>query len=715
MNILPREVDFPALVNFNPAGIVLTDPIQSDNPVVFINDAFTAITGYSFDDVVGKNCRFLQGERTDQTSVAKIRDAVATGARITVELLNYRKNGEEFWNELVMGPSIDAEGNIVGFVGVLNDVTGRRQLEFEKTELEARLASIIENMPGYIFQRTVDPDDVVEMTYYSPYFANMLGLETGQEVRGEDIWQRIHPDDTASARESIARSARELSDLSLEFRLRTQQDGYRWIRTYSRPRRLESGKMVWDGVGIDVTAQRMAEDRLSYLAYHDPLTGMPNRLLFDASLEKALNVDHRDVALFVVDLDGFQEVNDTVGAQAGDSVLRAVSKRVASFAERRGGYAARIGGDEFAAFFDCYPGDDFADDAGALCRDLMQPLQFEDREFLIEACVGVATFSSPAGKAQKDKGAVELMKRANIALHEAKRAGRGVHRVYSSTADDRHRNQTILRQSLRQAIGQDQFRLHYHPLVDLASSQIVGAEALIRWSHPTLGMQRPDIFIPLAEQTGLIVPIGAWVMREAMRQAEAWAGRGAKVPRIAINVSGVQLLEPGFLAAVENALALTGASASQFEIELTEGFMIEATPVVLNVLGALKSMGFTLAVDDFGTGYSSFRHLRDFPVDKLKIDQTFVRQMVVDSSDASIIRAIIALGASLQIDVVAEGIETIAQRNFLRDEGCKVGQGYLFSLPLAAEDFGYLLDRGATLPMAPTSESASGKRGKAKP
>ena len=691
-------------MRFSPAGTILTDAKQHDNPVVFVNAAFTAITGYSADDVMGKNCRFLQGPETNRESVAKMRKAIATGERLTLELLNYRKNGDEFWSELTIGPETDADGEVVGFVGIIHDVTARRRSEAKSRELEARLTAIMENMPGYVFQRTLKSDGAVDLTYFSPYFANMLGITGNRQGAGDDLWARIHPDDRDSMYRSIERSAADLSDLSVDFRLRTVNGSDRWMRTYSRPRRLEAGEIVWDGVGLDVTAERVAEERLSYLAYHDPLTGMPNRSLFNASLAKVLNTnqtDDRQVALLLIDLDGFQEVNDAVGWQTGDSVLRGVSKRIADFASRREGYSARTGGDEFAVFYSSEAQDDLSKDAEALYRDLAQTLYVDDRPFAIEACIGVASF--PFGSGAEDpggeSGVSELIKRANIALHEAKRAGRGMHRLYSIAADDRRRNQTLVRQSLREAIESRQFRLHYQPQVDLSSGEIVGAEALIRWSHPTLGMQRPDIFIPMAEKTGLIIPLGAWIMEEAMRQAQEWAQRHAHVPKIAINVSGAQLLHPSFIGTVEGALERTGAKANQLEIELTESFMIEATPIVLGVLDALKRMGFTLAVDDFGTGYASFRHLRDFLVDKLKIDQTFVRQMVVDSSDASIIRAIIALAKSLKLEVVAEGIETLVQRNFLRDEGCKIGQGYLFSLPLNAEDFGYLLDHSVKLPM----------------
>jgi EAL domain-containing protein (putative c-di-GMP-specific phosphodiesterase class I) len=253
--------------------------------------------------------------------------------------------------------------------------------------------------------------------------------------------------------------------------------------------------------------------------------------------------------------------------------------------------------------------------------------------------------------------------------------------------------------------------LHYQPLINLESGRIIGGEALVRWNHPELGMQRPDLFIPLAENSGLIMPLGAWIMKEAMRQVQAWKRQGIDVPRIAINVSSVQLQKPDFISVVEQALAGTGANPTDFEFELTEGVLIEASREMLSVLNALKCLGFGITIDDFGTGHSTFKYLRDFPVDKIKIDQTFVRQLVIGSNDASIIRSMIALSRSLGLAIVAEGIETAMQRDFLREEGCETGQGYFFSLPLAAEDFGWILQRRATLPMSTLSSAAAQQSG----
>jgi EAL domain-containing protein (putative c-di-GMP-specific phosphodiesterase class I) len=249
-------------------------------------------------------------------------------------------------------------------------------------------------------------------------------------------------------------------------------------------------------------------------------------------------------------------------------------------------------------------------------------------------------------------------------------------------------------------LAASEFIVHYHPFVDLASGRIIGAEALVRWQHPELGTQRPDLFIPIAEASGLIVPLGQWVLETALRDVRHWRAGPGDSPTVSVNVSGVQLAHPGFIGMVEGVLAATGIDPRTVELELTESVLIDASAPLLGVLNRLKQIGFGLSLDDFGTGYSSFQYLRDFPIDKLKIDQTFVRHMVVDSSDASIVRAIMTIAKSLNLKVIAEGVETQAQLEFLRGEGCLVGQGHLFSRPVAADELGMLVRSGARLPAA---------------
>jgi EAL domain-containing protein (putative c-di-GMP-specific phosphodiesterase class I) len=279
-----------------------------------------------------------------------------------------------------------------------------------------------------------------------------------------------------------------------------------------------------------------------------------------------------------------------------------------------------------------------------------------------------------------------------MALSEAKRSGHGVARRYTADMDDSERHRAVLRRSLKRGIIETQFRLLYHPLIELASGRIMGAEALLRWQNPDLGLQRPDLFIPMAEASGLIVPLGAWVIRTALLQLRDWARLGHETTRISINVSSVQVRDPGFLIMIDAALADTGADPGLVDLELTESVLIDATPTAIEILDALRAREFRLALNDFGTGYSSFRCMQDLPIDTIKIDQTFVRRVTLDTGDDAIVHAMLSVARRLRLEVIAEGIETVAQRDFLRDAGCRIGQGYLFSLPVTPQDFGRLLE-----------------------
>lgn len=639
---------------------------------------------------------------------AEISRAVAAGRPIRREILNYRKDGQPFWNDLSLDPVRDHAGGLVGFVGHQSEAVISHVAQNAQREAEHRLHSITSHVPGYVYHRLLRPSGEIEITYVSASINRFLGLPEGATVSGPDFYSRIHPDDQLMVRAGVLASAAGMSLFREEFRLIADDGPVRWFRSEASPRRMANGDIAWDGMAIEITAEKASAHRLAFLAYHDSLTGLSNRDRFKSAVSKAVAtvaLEVERVAIFVIDLDAFQEVNDSLGQAAGDEVLRTVAQRLAVHAPDAGGLVARFAGDEFAMLAPAITAEvSLLDMAEVIRRDLSRAMRIAGQEITLQVCVGATTFPPPAVFATPDRDTcAELLQRADLALRAAKQDGPGVCRLYSTDLDDRMRNRMVLRQSLHRAIDEQQFQLHYQPLVDIASGTVVGAEALVRWDHPDLGMQRPDLFIPLAEASGLILPLGAWVIREAMRQAQEWRSQGIAVPRIAINVSGIQLQRPGFIDMVGESLRATAADARDFEFELTEGVLIEASAEVSGVLRTLKTMGFGVTIDDFGTGHATFKYLRDFPVDKMKIDQTFVRKLVIDSNDATIIRAMIALANNLGIQIVAEGIEASLQRDFLLREGCTLGQGYLFSLPLSAEDFGWMLQNKVTLPISPAS------------
>jgi len=690
-----------AMMTTSCAMLVSGDPAR-DHPIIFVNPAFTQLTGYEPSDIIGRNCRLLQGADTDVDVAADIHRAIGAGEPIRCEILNYRKNGDPFWNDLRIDPIRNKFGIVTGFVGVQFDATASHSVREAQLATELRLEDIISHVPGYVYRRILKTDGSIELSYLSPSINRTLGIARGILVTSATFYDHVHPEDRQELIRAIRQSATDLSVFREEFRLVSSTGAVRWFRSDALARLLPNGDIMWDGIAIEITAERKSETDLAFLAFHDSLTGLCNRDLFKSALLKVMSSPSRDeeLAIFFIDLDSFQEINDSLGQEVGDDVLRVVGDRLTKFSKGAAGTVARLGGDEFAILIPAVsPAEPVTELALRIHAELAQPMHVMGQEIIVQACVGAAMHSRTSEISDPADVCSELMKQADLALLAAKREGRGSCLVYASDLDDRFQNRMALRQSLHNAILNDQLELHYQPLVDLASGRIVGAEALVRWNHPELGLQRPDLFIPLAEKSGFIVPLGAWVINEAMRQSQAWRLQGFTTPRISMNVSSVQLQKPGFIATIEEALANTGADPRDFEFELTEGLLIEASTEILSILSAIKAFGFWITIDDFGTGNATFKYLRDFPIDKIKIDQVFVRQLVIDSSDAFIIHAMVALARSLSVTIVAEGIETEMQREFLRREGCQVGQGYLFSMPLMAEDFGWMLQNHVALPM----------------
>lgn len=564
----------------------------------------------------------------------------------------------------------------------------------------------MDSVPGYVYRRVLSRSGEISYTYISPSILRILGLPEVADGTVDRAIELIHRDDRAELERRVVESARTFSHFLAEFRFVSAAGQDHWFRSEASPRRMENGDTVWDGLAVEITREKLSEAKVEHLAYHDPLTGLPNRLAFNAELSRhvsTLSDNGGHTAVFSIDLDTFQTVNDTLGGTVGDKVLRRLGLRLREFAEPLGGLVARLGGDEFAVLLPGLATDASGQEvAEAIGAEIRRPMMVDGEHAVVEACIGAAVLprmSDPSQVPAAEEWAAELLSHANQALQVAKSNGLGVCRLYSAEFDDQLKLRSELRKTLGKAIAEEQFTLHYQPIVDLMSGEIIAAEALLRWDHPKLGLQRPDLFIPIAEASGQIVPIGAWVIKAAMAQAEVWKGEGLTPVRIAVNVSSIQLRKPGFMAMVKQALADTGADAHQFDLEITEGVLLHASGEMRALFEGLRQLGFSLVIDDFGTGHATFGYLRDHVVDKLKIDQVFVRHLSPESSDAAIIRAMIALCHSLNLKVVAEGIETRQQHDFLLKEGCMLGQGYLFSLPLRAEDFGWMLRTGLTLPI----------------
>ena len=446
----------------------------------------------------------------------------------------------------------------------------------------------------------------------------------------------------------------------------------------------------------DVSTARALSLRMSYLAQHDSLTDLPNRILLDDRLTQATTRARRHrqkLAVLFIDIDRFKHINDSLGHATGDRLLQSIAQRLLTCV-RSSDTVSRQGGDEFVILLsEVTHAQDAAVSAEKILHSLSAPHLVDQHELHVTVSIGIATYPDDGYEAET------LLQNADFAMYHAKDCGRNNYQFFKPEMNVRAVERQSLETDLRHAIERQEFLLHYQPKINLVTGAIIGVEALIRWRHPRHGLILPEKFIPVAEECGAIVPIGRWALREACRQARAWQNAGLPRLRIGVNISAVELRAKDFVEGVRAILTETGMDPRFLELELTETFLMEDSTATAAVLQALKATGAQLALDDFGTGYSSLSYLKRFPIDSLKIDQSFVRDLATDPDDASIVSAVIAMGKSLHMRVVAEGVETREQLAFLREKNCPVGQGYFFSPPVAAAELVQLLG-GERIPTA---------------
>ncbi|MCP4699216.1 MAG: EAL domain-containing protein [Gammaproteobacteria bacterium] len=439
------------------------------------------------------------------------------------------------------------------------------------------------------------------------------------------------------------------------------------------------------GIFTDITNQKLSEERIYHLAHYDALTGLPNRILFQDRLQQALKRADRDghwVALLFIDLDQFKTVNDSFGHALGDHLLSTAAKRLLDCFHKEKDAIARLGGDEFAILLaDLPPGQHGLQTASAMAEqvsnDMKQPFLLDEHEVFLGASLGIAMFP------QDGNDAAGLLKSADTAVYEAKERKRGSHQFFNETMNVAVHKRLTLQNDLRRALERDELLLYYQPQLDVQGEQIIGAEALLRWRHPKFGMLPPNEFISLAEDCGLIVPIGEWVLHTACRQNRAWQAEGCAPIRMAVNLSAKQFYEHAIVHSVSLVLAQTGLSPQWLELELTESIAMSDADKTVDMLLALKDLGVHLAIDDFGTGYSSLNYLNQFTIDILKIDASFIAD-IGNERGAALVSAIIRMAHSLRLEVVAEGVETIPQLEFLRKNHCDFIQGFVFSRPVTS-------------------------------
>jgi diguanylate cyclase (GGDEF)-like protein/PAS domain S-box-containing protein len=436
----------------------------------------------------------------------------------------------------------------------------------------------------------------------------------------------------------------------------------------------------------DVTERKANESRVEYLATHDALTGLPNRNLLEDRTRQSMERSRRSsqgLALLTVDLDNFKQLNDAYGHSVGDATIAACAERIAGAAGELSDTVARLGSDEFVVVVGDAP--DAATAAARIARAIHDAVNapmavVHDHEFTLLASVGISLYPNDGTTFD------DLLKNAEAAMYRAKALGRGGYQFYSPEMSARANERVIFEGELHRALLREQFELHFQPQIEIATGNLIGVEALVRWQHPELGWLQPARFIPIAEETGLIGPLGRYVLREACVQSRAWRERGVPAVPVAVNISAAQLRHADFLTMVKEIIAETGIDPKTLELEITEGTMMEVTEPLLARVDSLKQLGVRLSIDDFGTGYSNLAYLRTFPLDRLKIDQSFIASAPHDEGSQTIIRAVLGLGESLGLEVVAEGVETAEQAAVLEKLGCRNAQGYLYGRPMPANE-----------------------------
>jgi diguanylate cyclase (GGDEF)-like protein/PAS domain S-box-containing protein len=595
-------------------------------------------------------------------------------------------------------PLFDANGVFRGYRGIGRDITERKLAEDKIRESQESLAAA--QRIAHVGSWELELGDLRDLDKnplrWSDETFRIFGYQPREiDVSNENFFKVVHPEDQARIREELAKAVDGGKSYGIEHRIVRPDGSERIVQELSDivydPLSGQPVKMV--GTVQDITERKRAEERLAYFACFDTLTGLPNRHGFSDHLSTTLAEAQRtggSIGCMIVKLDHFKDVSSIYGHHAGDQLLVEVAERLRRSA--RDAVIGRLGDDEFALLL---PNPAKADDAGLIAQKIIDAVaprfSLGGLETYISANIGIAIYPDYANDPE------ELLKKSEQATHHARAQGRNTICFYLPRMNELALKRLQLDASLRGALERKEFVLHYQPKVDLATGSISGVEALLRWQHPEWGLMAPAEFVPILEETGLIAPVGEWVLQTVCEQIKSWQARGIRVRPVAVNLSAHQFHRVDFDARVRTLIAKNGVDCRLVELEITESMLMHDPAEAAAMLGRLKRIGIKLSIDDFGTGYSSLAYLKRFPLDALKIDRTFVHDVTVNSDDAAIAVAIISLAHNLKLKVVAEGVESEAQMNFLRSHGCDEMQGYYFARPLSAEDCTRTLSEGRGL------------------
>jgi diguanylate cyclase (GGDEF)-like protein/PAS domain S-box-containing protein len=664
-----------------PVGVRVAD---REGNLVLGNAASNSLLG----DSRGKGAQGLRADsrKALQSGMAR---ALASGASSRNEIIDIEcVDGSRKTILQSAAPIVAAEGEIVGGVTVNEDITERRALAEMLRESEARYQALFEHSIDAVLLTRLDGS----ILSANAQACRLLGY-TENELRAVGRGGLTEPDDPRVA--ALLEEHRREGGARGELKMRRKDGGWVPVEVSSTTFRDRSGERCTSLIIRDITDRKRAEEHIEYLAYHDELTGIPNRAHFQRAFEHVIAVNARHglkSALMVVDLDRFKNINDIIGHEAGDQLLKQVAARLRGCL-RDIDVLARLGGDEFVILMqDAASIEAVNAVANKLLEATSKPLVIDEQEFMITASIGISTSPDDGTDLQT------LLRNSDVAMYRAKESGKNGFQYFSPEMDAHGRERLSIESALGRALERHEFMLHFQPKMQVNSRNVAGMEALVRWQNPERGLMQPGDFIAIAEETGMIVTIGDWVLTEACRQGQALRVAGHDKLRVAVNLSVRQLYDEGLALRVSEALKQTGFPAENLELEITESMVMRNAEGAVKMLRALRDTGVRIAIDDFGTGYSSLAYLKRFPIDCVKIDRSFIRDLPDDRDDASITRSIIAMAHNMKLEVVAEGVETVPQLEFLRAYECDEVQGFLFSEPLGANAFEQFLDRQADRP-----------------
>lgn len=661
----------------------------------YVSDSWYERMGYGPGEVSGQQSIWwdlIHPDDAPKAQVAKEEHLKGATPFYKTEYRMRKKDGDYIWFE-VRGKAIkEKDGRLRRFAGSMIDITEKKNYELRLHESYHELKSgeenyrlIIDAVNDGIWEMDYDKGDL----YLSPRLKEMLGCEDGPDMNLQMLFQMLHPEDRNRLRMAAMRHIRYRTDnFQVEYRLRQNNGKYNWYLGRGKALFNEQGEVYrLAGSNTDIHQLKIVQEELHSLAYYDSLSGLPNRLFMLEELDRFSKSPEGEAAIFFIDMDNFKFINDTLGHKSGDKLIRQVSQKLTTLLPS-GGKLFRLGGDEFVYFIKNLKNrNDVNGIAETIIRKFKQPIRINSSNLYVSVSIGIACYP------EDGRDTEELLKNADVAMYKSKKAGKGIYTVYNKTMHSALSERMNIDKHLRNALDHDEFLLHYQPQMNLLTGQIDGFEALLRWHNPELGLVSPMMFIPVAEDNRVIIPIGEWALITACAFMKGMHDKGYADCRISVNISVIQLVQEDFVTTVLEILEDTGLAPQYLELEITESIFMESYEPIIDKLEILRSLGVRIALDDFGTGYSSLSYLKQLPISTLKIDKAFIDNLPEETKNCSLTEAIIAIGHKMGLEVVAEGVETYKQLAYLKDSGCDLIQGYFLSRPVTEDEAEALLQR----------------------